>query len=285
MSKVSNIFANITSPKLSYAARESKEVMRKYSENVFSSKTLHEMLSDSFEYKGGRPDTVLVKDLKTGAPVEVKVLIEQYYKPNSGNLLEEVYSLLDNYGKKIGEKLFYTKKMSDGKHQMFAGDMKNYKNNLGGVGVRLDQLQIERALQLGIDVIPRKAEPKAMFYHTKMGFLPIERRLVEINNADEIKKIAQNELKDCSKGLNSEKIEPIVIQKNGKFYLDINKTIANANLQECKNLICRYNSYRVLSLESTGAHLELSGKELEHWKELLKNRSVFNKLSQRIINP
>ena len=67
---IKNIFKRTVDPNLRKAVKDSEKIMQKYiDENVFKSSTMKELLSDTFEYKGQRPDTILLKDLKTGKPL------------------------------------------------------------------------------------------------------------------------------------------------------------------------------------------------------------------------
>lgn len=45
-------------------------------ENAFHSKTLEELFTEKYDYKGSEPDTIYVKNLLTGEPEAVKVDIE-----------------------------------------------------------------------------------------------------------------------------------------------------------------------------------------------------------------
>ena len=76
-----------------------------------------------------------------------------------------------------------------------------------------------------------------------------------------------------------------MVQKDGKFYIDINKTIANANLQKCKEIIERTKVRRILALEAAMAYLRLGGEELMRWKKLLEGHSIFERLKINLSGP
>lgn len=106
---------------------------------------------------------------------------------------------------------------------------------LKGVGIRLDQLQIERALQLEIENIPRISEPQATIYHTKMGFLPEEKQLIPLKSIKNLKHLYEEIFACLTFNIND--ISPIVLEENGKFYLDINRSIYNINFKKWKEII------------------------------------------------
>ena len=91
-----NVVLAIKNPRLSYAVKTSKKAMRLYrEENVFDTKSLTELLSDSFTYTGNKPNTVLVKSRKTGTavPVSINLKTEKY-----GRGVVENYSFYDESG-------------------------------------------------------------------------------------------------------------------------------------------------------------------------------------------
>lgn len=279
MNILRKLITNITSPKLLEEVKRSETLMKCYrEENIFKSETIRELMSEKFRYKGPKPNTIYVKDLKTGEPVEATVKITREKNPGITGWTQEKYEIFDADENLIGEKIFTVVKDRTGYYSMRYGQMKNCKHNLGGVGFRLDQMQIERALELGISVIPRESLPKATLYHTKMGFLPTERKLVRINYQRQIKNFTEEEFKMRAKNVPSSAFEPVIVQKNGKFYLDVNRTMANTNLQLCKQILEKNKSYRVLSLDSGATEMALKGEELEHWKELLKDYNILSTL-------
>lgn len=263
-------------------AKKADEVFNRYKkENVFHSNTLNEMLSDRFEYKGRRPNRILVKNLENNNPVGVKVEIEKRRIIDSPHLDQEVVTLTSNSGKIIGRKTYTIEKLHDGSYKMGPGQMDNYKHSYGGVGFRLDQIQIERALQLGITEIPRCALSKATLYHTKMGFLPTE-KLVRVKNRKTLEKIKEEKIKLPESEPAFESFTPMIIEKDGKFYLDINKTQALINMEKCKQIINKTHEHRILDLTINPATLVLKGEELQHWKEILKDHQILPKLSLKL---
>ena len=247
-------------------------------ENVFHSKTLEELFTEKYDYKGSEPDLIYVKNLLTNEPEAVRVKIE--IKPNKKfTFFQELYMLFDNNGTKIGQKDFSYRRMPDGKYVMYSGEMDNFSKIYGGVGIRLDQMHIERAMQLGVDSIPREALPKATLYHTKMGFLPIEKKLVQLKSINQVKNFTEAEFCYKAKSIPLHEFEPVIVQKGTKFYIDVNKTQTLTNLKMCKQQIEKTGFRRILHLDSTYANLTLSGQELLRWKEIIKGHEILPKLS------
>ncbi len=274
----------LTSPQLSSLVKKSEETMARYKkENVFQSNTMKELLSDKFEYKGKTENTVLVKDFFTGEPVELKVIFSnrKFIKPEK-NRVREDWTLINANGDIVGSKHFWIKRNIDNELVMDSGSMYSDFFDLLGVGIRLDQIQIERAKQLGITEIPRRSVPKATPYHAKMGFLPETGSLEQVKSLKHLKQVITDRAPLLSNGIPKEYFEPILKEINGNFYLDVNQTHANANLNYCKHLLKKYNQRRLENLEAFDTRLLLSGEEFEQWKAMLEKHSILNKLN---INP
>lgn len=275
MNILRKIFTKAISPKLIDEAKKSNALLQQIKEeNVFHSKTITELLSDKFRYKGYKPNTILIKDLKTGEPVEAQVKISREQEKNVSAWVKERYSIVDKFDRLIGEKTFTVETRSNGSYKMLPGDMETFRHEYAGVGFRLDQMQIERALELGITSIPRDALPQATLYHTKMGFLPVEKKLVRVNSQNDIPKLIKNEFENKLFSPPIDSFTPIIVEKNGKFYIDVNKTKLVTNLNNCKETIEKTHAHRILHIMGKQTNLVLSGKELEHWKELLKGHEI-----------
>lgn len=283
MINFSGTITSIIRPKLAGLAQESSQnYLKMKKETVFHSKTLFEMLGDTFQYKGGRPDTIYLKDAQTGGPVQAKVVVKSSPSKTYENAVEETYTIVDEFGIPIGEKTFSIKRHKNGSFSMMSGQMDNFSKQYLGVGIRLDQIQIERALQLGIKKIPRQSLAHATLYHTKMGFLPIEEDLLEIKHFKDLNKLVKQKFDVRTSEIKFTDIVPIIVQKGLRFFIDVNKTQAMTNLAECKRRIDRTGAYRLWSLDSYFSYLELSGKELKKWKQMLKGRTILDKLTCRL---
>lgn len=269
----------ITKPKLIKAVNDSAEIMRMYKENnIFTSNIMKELLTDTFEYSGNKANTILVKEVKTGKPFEAYV--KYSYKTDSidKDLFHETIQLLDNKDFLIGQKTYGIKKLPNGKFEMISGNMYNNRPTLEGIGFRLDQMQIERAIQLGIETIPRFSLAKAILYHTKMGFLPTTKSLIKIPESNSLNKTAEEFFEKIRGEIPLSEFIPVVIEKNGKFYIDVNKTKANAELSFVKKKIAQKQEKRIYDLESKPVDLSLSGEELETWKEIIQKYPILSKL-------
>ena len=284
MPHISKIITKIASSKLTKAAKKSALRMEQYKdENLFQSSMLRELMTDRFEYKGSRLDTILVKNRETGHPVKLQVKVKQepYLSPER-HMLRELYELVDTDAKcVVGEKDFYLKRFKDGTYKMFQGHMNNYNPDYVGVGIRLDQMQIERALSLGIDYIPRTSFPGAIIYHTKMGFLPVEKSLDEVKNFKQVKDFLEEDLKTLSilDDISFSYFKPFITNKEDKFYIDLNKTKALASYAKSRDILAKSGHHRILNMNKDCVYMALQGKELEQWREILKSHPILSKLS------
>lgn len=280
---IKKLITRITSPKLSGLAKQSAVRMKQYKdENVFKSSVLQELMTDTFEYRGDFKNTFLVKNRETGKPAELVVDIFQKPYIPSLHMIEESYVVTDPANNRIvGKKNYILKKFADGKFKMHQGEMENYNPMYAGVGVRLDQLQIERALQLGIDSIPRTSYPESILYHTKMGFLPSELDLEPVKNTLQLKNYVDE---DFCKYIPKRYFQPVVVEKDGRFFLDTNKTLADASLRRSKDILAETGHHRILDLSPINVYMSLAGEELQKWKQLIKKHPLLEKFRYNFIN-
>lgn len=285
---VNRIISRILYPKLTTAAERSAMQFQQMKEkNVFRSKTLQELLSDRFEYKGNEPNIILIKDKTTGNPVEVFVDIKQDVAV-LGDIIREEYSIWTKDKKSLlGEKDFFIKKVSLDNVCMVQGNMENCNPLYSGVGIRLDQMQIERALQLGIKSIPRTSYPQAIIFHTKMGFLPLTTQLIKLKNLKVVNKFSEHEFKLAVYDIPVENMRsnPFVVKMDGEYYLDVNKTVAMSSVDMCEDILANTNEGRVLGLDISGIRMSLRGEELEHWKDIIKEHPILSRLKNPPKNP
>lgn len=232
-------------------------------ENVFNSGTLKEMFSPKYIYRGRKPDTVLVKSLKTGKPVEI------YIKRDKGcEVYSYAYYFFDKAKNFVGEKYF---SISDD-NRMLTGYMSSMASELySGIGIREEELQIKEALKHGIDYIPRSAVGGATLYHTKMGYLPVVNDLLEVKSENEVNRCMRG-IKRKSQDLNPDNLVPIIIEKDGHYYIDVSTTQAVANVREIKQRLSS-SDYTIKELEFLrleGVGMSLSGEQFEYWKNLVE---------------
>lgn len=249
---------------------KSKKALSEYKSSVFKTATLKELMTDKFEYSGEKPNTLLVKNLENGEPVELNVLYDLY--DISPKTINERWILYDSAGNTVGYKDYGIEKDYNNKISMKIGTMHNFNKNLKGIGTRLDQLQIERALCFNINSIPRTALPQSTFYHALMGFLPSETTLVEIKNNN-----LERAMKKAFYFIENIDFDPIIIMRNNRYYIDVNKTLACTNFKNSKEA---YNSeIENKRVPGRPSFLTLSGEELLHWKNILKEHSLLDKLN------
>lgn len=258
---------------LKAAVNNSKKILEAFKrENVFNSKTLQEIFSPKFT---SDTKAIYAKSKITGTPVEI--FIENKTIPGN-RVTEYIYNIFDTNHTHIGRKSFKIEAHPNPKigTYMIAGSMENTTCNITGLGVIEDALQIETALKHGIKIIPRESAAKATLFHTKMGFLPSP-HLVEIKSPDDISDILKDIIKN-SPDIKLKNYNPIIVEKEGKYFFDTNATQAQANVQEIKERLLQEESYRLEKLNAIGIDLELSGDELNFWKNLLEKHSFLDKI-------
>ena len=250
-------------------------------ENVFNSKTLHEMFSPKFTSDAGK---IYAKSRLTGEPVEVfvdnlsNIQPRMQGKPEYGCWKNYIFKFFDSQDNRIGSKRFQIECHPNPEidNHMLTGDMENIPCGIAGLGVIEDAMQIEAAMQHGISKIPRDAIAKATLYHTRMGFLPTQ-DLTEIKSYDDVIDILKNMMKK-SPDIKPGNFKPIIVEKEGKYFLDKNATQAHANVREIKERLQQDGGYRLTDLKAEGTELELSGEELNFWSNLLEKHSFLDKI-------
>ena len=258
---------------LNTAVKTSEKLLETFKrENVFNSKTLHEMFSPKFT---SETKAIYAKSKTSEEPVEVFIKNDS---KSHGMVTDFVYNIFDKNYNHIGLKTF---QVVDSPSQrigsyMKPGRMENSQCGIAGLGVIEDAIQIETALQHGIKKIPRDSAARATLFHTKMGFLP-KQELVEIKTADDILDLLKDIIKK-SPDIKPKNYKPIIVQKDGKYFLDINTTQALASVREIKERLLQDGGYRLEKLNAAGIDLELSGEELNTWKKILKNHSFLDKI-------
>lgn len=265
----------------------SKELYANFKkENVLKSDTLREMFSNKYIYNGSKLNTILVKSLGTNAPVELKCthsIHEKMIDNNEYVIASHDYTFFNNLGMKCGSKSFKIQydRQNENCKKMIYGFMSSEANQLyKGVGVRADEIQIKFALDNNISSIPRLAAGHAVLYHIKMGFLPANNDLIQVNCKDDVDR-AKVSILNKSGDLTPTNLIPIVDKFNGKYYVNVNKTQALANVAEIKDKLSKGWSFEeLINLYLEGLDMQLSGKELNYWKRLIDktNRAQNNNL-------
>ena len=258
---------------LKAAVKTSEKLIETFKrENVFNSRTLHELFSPQFV---SDTKAIYAKSKTSGKPIRIFIENETNAR---GRVTDYIYNIFDVNHVKVGSKTFQIEVMPDlSRTHMIPGSMENVPCGIAGLGVIEDALQIETAIKHGIRVIPRESAAKATLFHTRMGFLP-KQNLVEIKSRDDVLDILKDIIKD-SPDIKIKNYKPIIIQKDGKYFLDINATQAQANVREIKERLAEAGSYRLEKLNAVGSELELSGEEFEIWEKMLAKHSFLDKLS------
>jgi len=278
---IRNIITQLKSPRLYRTHKTSaKEISKLKEQFVFQSRTLNELFTDAFEYKGKEKGIIYLKDKITGRPTPVIVKISQKpYFFNKRNMVEESVYLINPKTKTvIADKHYDLKNIDKNKKIMYQGEMHSYDDNFVGAGIRMDQIQIARALELGIEYVPRTSYPQAIIYHLKMGFLPIE-DLQLLHSIKELKKCIKSTYQNFHKKLPQKYFKPLIKQNNHKFYLDKGWTITRASILKCQEILKKAQNTRIKDFDSFAIQLQLRNEELEKWKNLLKKYPILNKLN------
>ena len=272
---MTRVLPNIFTKKLRNIALASQKAMQEIDAEYFNSKTLKELYSDK-RFMSTEPNFTFVKSTKTGEPEKIRIKTE-IIKMDDGYEDNEYKFFKSNYIY-CGEKTFgiIPKNNNARQKKMYAGMMNTYPIDFVGLGIRQDEIQVKKALEKGISSIPRLSVPEATLYHIKMGFKPVE-FLERIWSIRHLKFKIQTILKECP-DIAKELITPIVKEKKNlfgnRYYLDVNSTIALANLRTIKKLLLEKKQplNRVKSLNSRTVEMVLDGKNLDYWKSLLSGK-------------
>lgn len=251
---------------LSEMVEHSKEIMEECV-NLFKSKTLDRLYTADYKYSGALPNSTYIIDKQTGKRKLIFVSQNKQTFNNEKNSVKEIYTA-KTYGlKNLGEKYFSIVADENKKNAIKYGEMQSFANDrYSGTQIRLTQLEVERAMQLGIDKIPLYALAKALPFHTMMGFRPVE-AFYEVKNVPDVTRCMDSVYKFCPQ-VRKEHFTPIIHSKENKYYFDCNQTVANAVLRQLKEIEdtgIKRNFSR--TFEACSVKMELSGTELEMWKQ------------------
>lgn len=266
-------------PDLSSYLTASKAAMRELLAERFNSKTLKNFYSND-EFVSTKPNTVIVQSRETGKPVEI---VYEFFKDKVGPFVDSfIYDFYRKVGDvcNIGSKDFQIKKLffGLGKSKVQTGMMHSNADDLVGIGIRQDELQIREAIKRGVKKIPRHSTQRAVLYHVRMGYMP-KPKLVRIRHPQRIK-VEMEKLLKLSPEVNPEFFTPIIVEKKGlfgtRYYLDTSTTQAIANIRQIK-LMSKGDPLRAKRIRFKADHIEmeLSGDGLETWKQMIAGTHVF----------
>lgn len=276
---INKLMTLVKSPRLYKTSRKSsQEVLRLKQELLFQSKTMKELFTDAFEYKGNEKGVIYLMDRATGKPTPVLVKIKQNpFMGKKEHVVENLYLINPENNLIVAHKHYDINLVEGGKKIMYQGEMGTYDTNFVGAGIRLDQIQIARALEIGAESIPRSSYPQSVIYHMKMGFLPIE-NLELMKSTRALNKYARRNYKSHYSKLSSKYFKPIVVRKENKFYLDKDWTLVRACVLKCKEVLESTKKSRVRGFDSFIIRMQLSGEELAKWKKILEKFPILDKL-------
>ncbi len=266
-------------PDLSSYLTASKTAMRELLAERFNSKTLKTFYSND-EFVSTKPNIVIVQSRETGKPVEI---FYEFFKDKIGHFVDDfTYNFYRKVGdiNGIGTKDFQIRApfLGIGKPKFEAGMMYSNTDDLIGIGIRQDELQIREAIKRGVKKIPRHSTQRAVLYHVRMGYLP-KPKLIRIRHPQKIK-VEMEKLLKLSPEVNPEFFTPIIVEKKGlfgtRYYLDTSTTQAIANIRQIK-LMSKGDPLRAKRIRFKADHIEmeLSGDGLETWKRMLNGTHVF----------
>lgn len=276
---VRQLITNLTSPQLTKLAENTsvkiKQLKDKY---IFQSKTMQELFTDVFEYKGNEKNIIYLKNRTTGKPTPIIVKVtNQTYLNNPNYIVEDIDFINPKTKQTIAHKHYYIKTLKD-KKIMYQGEMATYSTEIAGAGIRMDQIQIARAIDEGIDFIPRTSYPQSLIYHIKMGFLPTENSL-KVFSLKEAKNYLKNFYKTHNKYLDKKYFEPLIFRNNNEFFIDKDWVMTKAYIDKCQEILDKSKQYRIDNFDHFYILLKLKEEELEKWKKLLERFPILDKIS------
>ena len=260
--------------KLDLLAKRSRRIMREYP-NVFKSETLEKLYTDEFLYEGRVPNGTYVMNKRTKKPV----LMHISKKTNSAY---ETYTGYNMFGQRLGKEKFSVVHMDEpNKNYMMEGYMKSYANEkYAGTQIRMTQVKVERAMQENINYIPLYSLPEALPFHSMMGFLPEKGNNAGVQSYNQLNKLMDALQKKSE--VPPHYYKPILNKENNKYYLDFNRTHANATLNYLKDYIAQTGKKMESDkLMAPDVIMSLEGKNLEIWKQRALSQPILLKKTNR----
>ena len=249
-------------------------------ETFFKSKILREIMQDRYDYQGDKLNRVCVMKRRTGEPAELGITFTKVGAKDDSVYMEGIV-LKDSNGEIVGTK-DYTIKHDKNGYSMAHGMMDaSQTDEYAGVGTRLDQIQFERAQELGIKEISRISVVDSIRYHFLNGFLPTSNGQIPLSkNSNRVMRFVDdlmNEMRTWAK-TREIKIVPVVDDIDGERFIDVNKTRAYTYLNLCNELIREGNAYRLEWLNYLGTvRMVLDSKAFEGWQKLIKGHEILPK--------
>jgi len=271
------LISKTTQIDINFLRRSFKESAKIYNEIVSSahSKTLEELYTDEFKPKNTKSCITTVKSLFSGKPVEAKLnemmLTGLSFKKNH----RLKFSLIINKINELGYKSFGILVNKTKTNKFLPGRMESYQNEeFAGVQIRLLQAAIEYAKRYSIKSMPLTSLLPALKFHTMMGFRPIRTFDFEIRNQQDFKKAIEKCYYKISDGeLYLRDIIPIISKTNGKYYLDVNRTIY-CSMMKYNEKTAKTKGLKALKIYDRDplsmVVMNLQGREFNKWLERIK---------------
>ena len=261
---------------LSAMVERSKEIMEEFG-TLFKSKTLEKLYTPEYNYNGPLPNATYIIDKKTG---KRKLIFINSHTSSQQKSCEETYTARTIQLKNLGSKSFTTI-LDEGRIK--SGVMESKANDrYAGTQIRLTQVEVERAIQINENNIPLVSVPEALPFHCMMGFRPDKQYSREVRNLADVEK--EMHILTSRSALKKEFFTPIIHYKDGKYYFDSNQTLANATLRFFKKETDEgiERNYHAI-FPGNSVDMNLSGKELEAWKQRALSQPIFLKKSGKDI--
>ena len=265
------LFNRFSKADLSYYMHKSQRALRELTDESFNSQTLKTFFTE-VAYKTTKPNTVVVQSRTTERPIEIaynrthKVFSDEedfefsFFYPNDKSWI-------------LGVKDFLIRKsiIPFLKPKFNPGLMRTNVDDLVGLGIRADELQVREAIKRGVSKISRYSTPKATLYHVRMGYLP-KPELVRVRNPQDIdvQLVKMMQFADIDRQFYT----PVIVKKKGlfgpRYYIDVNTTQAIANIRHINYESCG-NPLIAKGLHFSAGHIEmeLSGKNFDTWRRMI----------------
>lgn len=249
--------------------QRSKEAMQEISNENFNSETLRTLFTTDFKPKTPR-HMMAISTTQPQKPVEVGYKI---YARSDSMVSIDVFSK-ESEECLLGHKEYFLDSDKEGNRVMESGYMSSDKEacekaGVKGIGTIENILQVIEAIKNGIRQIPRNSYARATLFHLKMGFTPVQ-QLEEIDSIRTLDTVLKRMTDYSALDISSRNYTPIIVAKDGKYYLDENTTQCIANLRQIRQNYRNGlgDSVRPF-IRGRGVTLELSGKNYDIWKDMI----------------
>ena len=255
--------------KMAELMQKSEEARQEIARESFNSETLKTLCSPGFRTQ--KPNCLMaVSTQNPNSPVEV------CYRKTQENDVVNIDIFLNGRDKLIlGTKSYVVETDNNGNMIMKSGSMHSdedacEKAGVKGIGILERIIQINDAIANGIKSIPCMSYARAVLFHLKTGFLPVP-KLTEIKTLYDLDTIMAKKTKYVGSDIDPKNYTPIIVSKDGKYYLDENTTQCVASLRQIlQNYKAGYSDGVRPFIRGRCVELVLEGKNFDFWKRLLE---------------